>query len=178
MSDEDKPKSFEETLRAIADEVTRGIQQRPAGRSRGRGARPTASTPTAPRRSWTTPATGCAPRPTTSTRRRRSPSRAESRVRAAPGHVAGTTRCAAPGPDPLDTPTDDQGRALAALDSGRWTVEPGTSALSASGGGPGPSDALGLVRELRVRDWIDADGEVTLVGHAALQRWLDATDRG
>jgi hypothetical protein len=29
-----------------------------------------------------------------------------------------------------------------------------------------------------VRDWIDADGEVTLVGHAALRRWLDATDRG
>src|SRR4051812_17593313 len=27
MSDEDKPKSFEETLRAIADEVTRGIQR-------------------------------------------------------------------------------------------------------------------------------------------------------
>ena len=70
-------------------------------------------------------------------------------------------------------PTDDQGRALAALDSGRWTVEPGTSALSSSGDGPGPSDALGLVLELRVRDWIDADGEVTLAGHAALQRWLD-----
>ena len=61
-------------------------------------------------------------------------------------------------------PTDEQGRALAALDSGRWTVEPGTSALSSHGDGPGPSDALGLVRELRVRDWIDADGEVTLVG--------------
>ena len=87
-----------------------------------------------------------------------------------------TTRCAHAGPDPLDTPTEEQGRALAALDSGRWTVEPGTSALSSHGGGPGPSDALGLVRELRVRDWIDADGEVTLVGHAALQRWLDATD--
>ena len=80
------------------------------------------------------------------------------------------------GPDPLDVPTDDQGRALAALDSGRWTVEPGTSALSSSGDGPGPSDALGLVRELRVRDWIDADGEVTLTGHAALQRWLDTAD--
>ena len=80
------------------------------------------------------------------------------------------------GPDPLDTPTDDQGRALAALDSGRWTVEPGTSALSAHGGGPGPSDALGLVRELRVRDWIDADGQVTLVGRHALSRWLETAD--
>ena len=73
------------------------------------------------------------------------------------------------GPDPLDIPTDEQGRALAALDSGRWTVEPGTSALSSHGDGPAPSDALGLVRELRVRDWIDADGEVTLVGRHALQ---------
>ena len=66
------------------------------------------------------------------------------------------------GPDPLDMPTEDQGRALAALDSGRWAIEPGTSALSALGEGPGPSDALGLVRELRVRDWIDVNGEVTL----------------
>jgi len=77
------------------------------------------------------------------------------------------------GPDPLDTPTDEQGRALAALDSGRWTIEPGTSSLAATGDGPGPSDALGLVRELRVRDWIDAEGEVTMVGAAALRRWLD-----
>ena len=88
----------------------------------------------------------------------------------------GGTRCAAPGPDPLDVPTAEQGRALAALDSGRWTVEPGTSALTSHGDGPGPSDALGLVRELRVRDWIDADGEVTLVGRHALQRWLDDDD--
>ncbi|HWK28439.1 MAG TPA: hypothetical protein VNS09_17880, partial [Solirubrobacter sp.] len=27
MSDEDKPKSFEETLRAIADEVNRGVER-------------------------------------------------------------------------------------------------------------------------------------------------------
>ena len=70
-------------------------------------------------------------------------------------------------------PTAEQGRALAALDSGRWSVEPGTSALASHGDGPGPSDALGLVRELRVRDWIDAEGEVTLVGRHALQRWLE-----
>jgi hypothetical protein len=78
------------------------------------------------------------------------------------------------GPHPLDLPTDEQGLALAALDSGRWTVEPGSNALAAHGEGPGPSDALGLVRELRARDWITADGEVTLVGHHALSRWLDA----
>ena len=81
------------------------------------------------------------------------------------------------GPHPLDLPTADQGVALAALDSGRWRVEPGTSALAVHGEGPGPSDALGLVRELRVRDWMTADGQITLAGRDALRRWLDAADR-
>jgi hypothetical protein len=66
--------------------------------------------------------------------------------------------------------------ALAALDSGRWRVEPGTHALTAQGEGPGPGDAPGLVDELRARDWIAADGGVTLVGRHALSRWLDAAD--
>ncbi len=78
------------------------------------------------------------------------------------------------GPNPLDIPTGEQGEALAALDSGRWMLEPGTEALTAGGEGPGPSDALGLVRELRVRDWITADGKLTLAGRRALSRWLDA----
>jgi hypothetical protein len=82
------------------------------------------------------------------------------------------------GPHPLDLPTEEQGRALAALASGRWSVEPGTNALSARADGPGPSDALGLVRELRVRDWIAADGEVTLAGRNALRRWLEAGNGG
>ena len=77
-------------------------------------------------------------------------------------------------PHPLDLPTDEQGLALAALDSGRWIVEPGTDALAAKGEGPPPADALGLVRELRVRDWITAEGKLTLVGQHALERWLDA----
>lgn len=77
-------------------------------------------------------------------------------------------------PHPLDLPTDEQGLALVALDSGRWAVEPGTDALTAKGDGPGPSDALGIVRELRVRDWITADGELTLAGRHALSRWLDS----
>jgi hypothetical protein len=81
------------------------------------------------------------------------------------------------GPHPLDLPAEDQGLALAALDSGRWRLEPGTSALAVHGDGPGPSDALGLVRELRVRDWMSAGGEITLVGRHALSRWLDAADR-
>jgi hypothetical protein len=81
-------------------------------------------------------------------------------------------------PHPLDTPTAEQGAALAALDSGRWRLEPGTSALTVAGDGPGPSDALGLVRELRVRDWIGADGAITLAGRHALERWLQAAARG
>jgi len=86
---------------------------------------------------------------------------------------ADTLRSAAP--HPLDLPTEEQGLALAALDSGRWTVEPGSSALATHGEGPAPSDALGLARELHARDWIAADGEVTLVGRHALSRWLDTT---
>ena len=171
MEDEDKPKSFEETLRAIADEVTRSIERIrlsdledmareygvDAERARsfmdnaGEWLRAQAET------MRDAPMPGAAPTPP-----RETPSWEDS-LRGA-------------GPDPLDLPSDDQGRALAALDSGRWTVEPGTSALSSSGDGPGPSDALGLVRELRARDWIDADGEVTLVGRHALSRWLEGSD--
>jgi hypothetical protein len=81
------------------------------------------------------------------------------------------------GPHPLDLPTEEQGRALAAVASGRWMVEPGTDLLGAKGDGPGPSDALGLVRELRVRDWLGADGQITVVGRHALTRWLDSTSR-
>src|SRR3954447_11456363 len=37
------------------------------------------------------------------------------------------------GPHPLDVPTAEQGVALAALESGRWTIEPGTEALTSHG---------------------------------------------
>jgi hypothetical protein len=73
------------------------------------------------------------------------------------------------GPHPLATPTAEQGAALAALESGRWRIESGTFAVR---DGPGPSDPLGLLRELRVSDWITADGELTLSGRKALERWL------
>ena len=76
------------------------------------------------------------------------------------------------GPHPLDTPTEEQGLALSALDSGRWKVDPGTEELTPVGPGPGPSQPIGLVGELRARDWITAGGEVTLIGHDALRRWL------
>ena len=92
--------------------------------------------------------------------------------RAAPSSEEDPLRSAAP--HPLDLPTEEQGRALAALDSGRWSVEPGSNALAGHGDGPSPDDALGLVRELRVRDWISTEGEITVVGQHALHRWLDA----
>ena len=80
------------------------------------------------------------------------------------------------GPHPLDLPTPAQGLALSALDSGRWTVEPGSNVLMAPGEGPAPADAWGLVGELRARDWISAKGDVTLVGHNALKRWMKHAD--
>ncbi|MBV9606530.1 MAG: hypothetical protein JO027_15545, partial [Solirubrobacterales bacterium] len=75
------------------------------------------------------------------------------------------------GPHPLDVPNDAQGRAFSALDSGRWKVEPGTDQLVAEGEEARPADPGGLVGELRARDWIAADGEVTLLGREALKRW-------
>jgi hypothetical protein len=78
-------------------------------------------------------------------------------------------------PHPLDLPTAEQGRALAALESGRWFVEPASNRLESRGDGPAPSGALGLVQELRARDWIAADGELTLAGRHALTRWLEAS---
>jgi len=74
------------------------------------------------------------------------------------------------GPHPLDRPTDQQGLSLSALDSGRWTVRPGSNQLAGSGAGaePAPSEVVG---ELRARDWITADGTLTLVGRHALGRW-------
>jgi hypothetical protein len=76
-----------------------------------------------------------------------------------------------PGPHPLDLPTGRQGLALSALDSGRWTVRPGSNQLVGTGEGPSPSNAADLVSELRARDWITADGALTLVGRHALGRW-------
>jgi hypothetical protein len=74
------------------------------------------------------------------------------------------------GPHPLAMPTPDQGIALAALESGRWRIEAGTFAVH---DGAGPSDPLGLLRELRVSDWVTAEGELTLTGRTALARWLE-----
>jgi hypothetical protein len=80
------------------------------------------------------------------------------------------------GPHPLDVPTEEQALALGALESGRWKVEPGTNELVSEGGGPSPDERVGLVSELRARDWIAAGGEVTQLGREALRRWSDAAD--
>ncbi len=83
-------------------------------------------------------------------------------------------RPAHPGPHPLDLATGPQGLALSALDSGRWAVRPGSDQIAGTGLGappPGASDTQDLVSELRARDWITADGTLTLVGRHALARW-------
>jgi hypothetical protein len=87
------------------------------------------------------------------------------------GHPPAPTRTA--GPHPLDLPTDHQGRALSALASGRWTVRPGSGRLSNTEPAVGPAAPSDedLSGELRARDWITADGAVTLVGQQALLRW-------
>jgi hypothetical protein len=187
MRDEDRDgNSFEDMARALAEEVTRAVERisqidvdeiartasAEAERARGwidelgRWLREQADSlgsapPFGPADPWDD-----MPRPS-----------------AAPGAAAGAESDRAAedplrhaGPHPLDLPTADQGRALAALDSGRWKLEPGTSTFVVHGEGPGPSDALGLVRELRVRDWIAGDGAMTLAGREALKRWLEASD--
>jgi hypothetical protein len=87
-------------------------------------------------------------------------------------------RLRAAGPHPRDLPTEEQGLALSALDSGRWKVEPGTDELTSDGEGPAPGERVGIVSELRARDWITADGEVTLLGRAALKRWEEGATPG
>ena len=63
--------------------------------------------------------------------------------RAAQSRPAGEDPLRNAGPHPLDLPTADQGLALAALDSGRWRLEPWTSALAVHGEGPAPATRSG-----------------------------------
>jgi hypothetical protein len=82
------------------------------------------------------------------------------------------------GPHPLDLPTPDQGIALSALDSGRFTVRPGSSELAGPDADPdlGVGERADLVNELRARDWITPDGNLTTVGRQALLRWCRTAD--
>jgi hypothetical protein len=87
-----------------------------------------------------------------------------------PSEPGETLPAPGPGPHPLDLPTDQQGVVLSALDSGRRTVRPGSNQLADTGTGPGPAPS-DVVGELRSRDWITADGTLTLAGRHALGRW-------
>lgn len=101
-----------------------------------------------------------------------------------PAPFGATERAASPrrpaGPHPLDLPSDAQGRTLSALDSGRWTVRPGSGQVSNSepAVGPPPPDHADLAGELRARDWIAADGTLTLAGRQALERWCRTAGAG
>ncbi len=55
-------------------------------------------------------------------------------------------------------------------------MRPGSNMLASTGEGPAPVDAAERVSELRGRDWIKADGELTLVGRRALGRWCDTAE--
>jgi hypothetical protein len=160
--------SFEETLRSIAAELGRYIERSIESVDMGELADSIGVDP-AMAREWMENAGGWLSAHTENL--------GEQVARQARGFGAPVARVdplGGAGPHPLDQPTDEQGLALAALDSGRWIVEPGADALAAKGDGPGPSDALGIVRELRARDWIAADGKLTVTGRHALGRWLDA----
>jgi hypothetical protein len=55
-------------------------------------------------------------------------------------------------------------------------LRPGSGRLTSAGAGIGaePPEDADLTGELRARDWINADGAPTLVGHQALLRWSAA----
>jgi hypothetical protein len=181
MSEPDEnPNSFEQALRAIAQEVTRAVE-RVSDVDLDEIARATGADPDRAKRwvdeagQWLRTQAGSLGDVVGEPERGTDPETGANRP--APPRPADEDALRGAGPHPLDVPTGEQGLALAALDSGRWALEPGTRALTARGEGPGPSDALGLVRELRVRDWIGADGEMTLAGRSALKRWLEAAAR-
>jgi hypothetical protein len=147
--DEPDGRSFEDVARALADEVNRAVERLSAIDldDIARAANEEAERA----RGWIEDLA----RSLTQT------GEAASSPEDAPRHYAG--------PHPLAMPTAEQGVALAALESGRWRIESGTFTVR---DGPGPSDPLGLLRDLRVSDWITAEGELTLTGRKALARWL------
>lgn len=204
MSD-DQPdrerRSLEETLRAIADEVTKGAERLASGdlgnledlaRASGLDAEPIkqfaeeagewlrdqisaatqsdGSVEPMPAADPSDPRDGATPPPAApATPARPAPPAAADPVVATP-RAAGL-------PHPLDLPSEQQARALAALESGRWTLEPGTTVLVTTlNRGAGPEDAHALGLELHVRDWVDVDGELTSTGVLALARWVRAAD--
>ncbi len=169
-SSEPDDESFEETLRSIAGALGRYLQLSVETTELDQLAERVGIDPVVAR-DWV--------ESTGSWVRARTERAGENLVRQLPGLGPSSARAEAltsAAAHPLDLPTGEQGAALAALDSGRWAVEPGTDTLTAKGEGPGPTDALGIVRELRVRDWLGAGGGLTLAGRRALVRWLDSAE--
>jgi hypothetical protein len=196
MSDEQpdrERRSLEETLRAIADEVTKGAERLASGdlgnledlaRASGIDAEPIkqfaedAGTWLRDQIAAATQSDGpVEPMPAAD------PSDPRDGAPPAAAPSPGSDEAVVPAPrvaglpHPLDLPTEQQARALAALESGRWTLEPGTTVLVTTlNRGPGPEDAHALGLELHVRDWVDIDGELTFTGELALARWARAAE--
>ncbi len=172
--------SFEDRLRAMADQISRSVQRMSEvdleeiaeryglDADRARSFADAAGQWLNDHVSSAEPFFGQAPHADHDTARRREPADFEAEVTQGAGHGQPPT---APGPHPLDLPIGNQGLALSALDSGRWTVRPGSNQLAGTGQGPPPPATADLVGELRARDWITADGALTLVGRHALARW-------
>lgn len=180
--DNEENNSFEETVRSIAEELGRSVE-RAMERVDMDGIAETIGIDPASARDWAENLGGWLRAQAESLgdevagRARQhgghpTPEPRHEDVPAKPPH--GEDPLSSAGPHPLDLPSDEQGLALTALESGRWSVEPGTSRLTAHADGPGPNDSLGLVRELRSRDWISTEGRLTLAGHHALRRWLES----
>jgi hypothetical protein len=200
MSDEQpdrERKSLEETLRAIADEVTKGAERFASGnlggledlaRASGIDAEPIKQF-AEEAGEWLRDQIAAATQSGSDVEPMPAADPSDPRDAAGPSTPAAPTEPPAATPvddvvssprvaglpHPLDMPTEQQARALAALESGRWTVEPGTVVLVTTlNRGPGPEDAHALGMELHVRDWVDVDGELTLTGGLALARWAEA----
>ena len=173
----DMPDDFEDRLKALAEQISRSIsdvdvdevaQRLGIDPERARGLAGAAERWLGERSAGQTPLFGDRPTGRTDDLRHD--------LDPVPGpRSGGAPRPTQDGPHPLDLPTDEQGATLSALDSGRWTVRAGSTRLAATGVGAAPPDAESgpsdRVNELRARDWITADGAVTLVGRQALLRW-------
>jgi hypothetical protein len=171
MSGDESDPSFEELLRSAASELGRSLERAIDGLDVEVAARSVGLDPEAAR-AWVEDASAWVRAQLEGLGEELGSSAAAVQRALAPGE-----RLTAGIPDPLDIPNDEQGAALAALASGRWAIEPGTDRLVATGDGPAPGDGLGTALELRVRDWITVDGQLTVAGHHALKRWLDTAQR-
>jgi len=140
MSDHE---SFEDWLRAIADEISRSVQRMSefdvedlshrygVDADRARAFADAAGRWLNDRFSASDPQFGHIEHPDDDSAAR--PPGADLDLEGRP--EAKQTQPPGPGPHPLDLATDQQGISLSALDSGRWTVRPGSNQLAGTGTG-------------------------------------------